>query len=124
MSVENDEKRRRLMDNDDEKHATLVVESCVVTFAIHCGEHRRYGWRKGGTVERKTKWKEASTPCLHCGKKFAVFVVDGDDGDRGTRSICDIMIGMTRRGVAPMIRSMGDLLCSPTLEWRTIAPIL
>ena len=115
-SVENDEKRRRLMGNDDEKCAALVVESCVVTFAIHCGEHRRYGWRKGGTVEHKTKWKEASAPCLHCGEKFAVLVVDGDDGKRGMRRIYDIMIGVTSRGVGLVIHGTGDLFCSPTLE--------
>ena len=115
-SVGNDDKRRRLMGNDDEKCATLVVESCVVTFAIHCGEHRRYGWREGSTVERKAKWKEANAPCLHCGEKFALLVVDGDDGERGTRSICDIMIGVTSRGVGPMIHNMGDLLCPPMLE--------
>ena len=49
-------------------------------------------------------------------KKFVVLVVDGDDDKRGTRSICDIMIGVTSRGVGPVIHGTGDLLCSPTLE--------
>ena len=123
-SVENDEKRRRLMGNDDEKCAALVAESCVMTFAIHCGEHRRDVWRKKSTVESKTKWKESSASCLSCCERFAMLIIDGDDGERETCSIWDVMIGVTSWSAGLVIQGIGDLLCPPMLEWRTIATML